>query len=109
MVRLIYNIIGGRARKRPRKIMSAIKCTIQIIAIVVFAHVLPVHAQNDSNYVDEELAAASRSVNEGHVKEGYDRLVALLRQIDPTNDKDNYWRISATLVEFLFEIEDHPQ
>ena len=73
-----------------------------------FAHILPAQAKIDSNFVTSELRAASRSINEGHVKQGCDRLAALLRQIDPNLDKDDYWRTSATLVEYLTDIEDHP-
>ena len=89
--------------------MAAFKNTLRIIVVLAFAHILPAQAEIDSHYVDEQLIAAGKSVNEGHVKAGYDRLAALLRQTDPTKDKDTYWRISATLVEFLSQIEDHPQ
>ena len=87
--------------------MAALKNTLRIIVFLAFA-LLPAQAEIDSHHVDEELIAAGKSVNEGHVKAGYERLLALLRQIDPAKDKD-YWRISATLVEFLSQIEDHPQ
>ena len=87
--------------------MAALKNTLRIIVFLAFA-LLPAQAEIDSHHVDEELIAAGKSVNEGHVKAGYERLLALLRQIDPAKDKD-YWRVSATLVEFLSQIEDHPQ
>jgi hypothetical protein len=87
----------------------ALKSALRLILIFAFAHVLPVPAQIDYKYVSDELVAAGQSVNGGHVKDGYDRIVTLLRQIDPTSDKENYWRVSATLVEFLAQIEDYAQ
>jgi CHAT domain len=89
--------------------VAALKSALRIILMLAFAHVLPAQAEVDSHYVDAELIAAGKSVNEGHVKAGCDRIVALLRQIDPAKDKDTYWRISVTLVEFLSQIEDHDQ
>jgi len=87
----------------------ALKHALRLILIFAFAHVLPVQAQIDSKFVTDELAAAGKSLIEGHVKEGNSRIVALLRQIDPTKDAENYWRVSTTLVEFLSQIEDHAQ
>jgi hypothetical protein len=105
MVRSIYDLDGRRARDRLRAFKPRLRYFLQLIAMFMFAYVLPVRAQIDSSYVDAELATASRFVNEGHVKEGKDRLVVLLGQIDATKDKDkdkdNYWRVGATLVEFL--------
>jgi CHAT domain-containing protein len=87
----------------------ALKNALRIILVFAFAHVLPVQAQIDSKVVSDELTAAGKSLAEGHVKEGNNRIVALLRQIDPTKDAENYWRASTTLVEFLSQIEDHAQ
>jgi hypothetical protein len=65
------------------------------------------HAATDATHINDELAAASRSILGGHVKDGFDRLVSLLRQLDPAWDKDAYWRVSTTLVEGLSQVEDH--
>lgn len=89
------------------KSVTAFKSTLQIIILAAFAHITPAQAQIDSRLINDDLAAASRSINEGHVKEGCGRLIALLNHVDPVNDGDNYWRVSATLVEFLSQIEDH--
>jgi hypothetical protein len=86
-----------------------LKNALPIILLIAFAGVLPAQADIDSHYLDAQLTVASKSVNEGHVKAGYDQLVALLNQIDPTKDRESYWRVSATLVEFLSQIEDHPR
>jgi hypothetical protein len=82
---------------------------LRVAILLAFAHILPAHAQVDTNFVNRELSVASRSVNEGHIKEGYDRSMALLRQIDPIKDKDNYWRTSTSLIELLNQIEDQAQ
>jgi hypothetical protein len=89
--------------------VNTLKITLKVIVLLAFTNVLPAQAQINPNFLNDELSAASRSISEGHVKQGRDRLVTLLRQIDPAKDKDSYWRTSATLVEFLSQIEDHPQ
>jgi hypothetical protein len=82
---------------------------IQMIAVLAFALVLPAQAKVDSHYADEELATADRLVSEGHVKEGLDRLGVLMRQSDPWEDKDIYWRASTALAEFLGQVENYSQ
>jgi CHAT domain-containing protein len=102
-------LLEERAPNPTRLSMAALKNALRIIVVLAFAHILPAQAEIDSHYVDEELIAAGKSVNDGHVKAGLDRLAALLRQIDPLKDQNDYFRISATLIEFLSEIEDHAQ
>jgi CHAT domain-containing protein len=89
--------------------VAALKSALRIIVVLLFAHMSPAQAEIDSHYADEELSAAGKSINEGQVNAGFDRLVTLLRQIDPTEDKNSYFRITATLLEFLSQIEDYPQ
>ena len=63
--------------------MVALKNALRLILVFAFAHVLPVQAQIDSKFVSDELSATRKSLTEGHVKDGYNRIVALLRQIAP--------------------------
>jgi hypothetical protein len=67
------------------------------------------HAQTDSASVDEQLAVANRSIIDGHVKDGVNRLELLLGQLDPTRDRDAYWRTAATLIEWLSQTENHAE
>jgi hypothetical protein len=60
-----------------------------------------------SRNVDQEVAVAARSVKEGRVNEGLERLASLLSEIDSSKDKDAYWRASTALVEFLSQTEQH--
>jgi hypothetical protein len=89
--------------------MAALRSAIRILVLLVIAHIVPVQAESDSKHVNEELTAAARSINEGHVKEGFERLIALSREIDPAKSRDDYWRTVATLVEFFSQLEDHAQ
>jgi hypothetical protein len=61
----------------------------------------------DQNHLNDELNGATRSVLEGRVQAGLDRLTSLLGQIDPTKDRDAYCRTGATLVEYLTQTENH--
>src|SRR5258708_4516466 len=65
------------------------------------------HADIDAARVEAEVTAANRTIIGGHVKDGLDRLVSLLKLIDPAKDKDSYWRVAGTLIEFLSQVEDH--
>jgi len=76
-----------------------------VLAAALFA--AAAQADTDTVRVEAELNAANRTINDGHVKNGLDHLVSLLKQIDPTKDKDAYWRVSTTIVEFLSQVEDH--
>ena len=73
-----------------------------VLAASLFAAVA--QADTDAALVEAELTAANHTINEGHVKDGLERLVSLLRQIDPAKDKDAYWRVSTTVVEFLSQV-----
>jgi CHAT domain-containing protein len=63
-------------------------------------------ADTDAAKVRGELTAANQSINEGHVKDGLDRLMSLLKQLDPTKDKDAYWLVSTAIIEYLSQLED---
>ena len=88
--------------------MTALRNALQLIIFLVFAaQAIPAQALMNSTQANEELSAATKSVNEGHVRDAYARLSSLLQQIDPINDKDTYWRVGASLVEYLTQTEDH--
>jgi CHAT domain-containing protein len=83
------------------------KSILAIIAVLTAVVPLAASAQLDSSHVDRELASANHSLNEGHVKDAVEQIVKLLREIDPTTDKDAYWRTSASLIELLSQTENH--
>ena len=80
---------------------------LQIAVIIATTLVTPAGAQVDARNVDQVLATAGRSVAEGRVKEGIDRLAALFLKIDPAKDPGLYWRTGAALVEILSRTENH--
>ena len=80
-----------------------------ILIALFFAHALPARAQAAAISVDEHLTAASRSIIDGHVKDGLEGLKTLLGQIDPARDRDAYWRIATTLIEFLNQTENYAE
>src|SRR5690242_4716379 len=84
-----------------------LRYTLHLVAVLTTALIGPALAQLDSNKVDGELSAAARSVFEGRVNEGLDRLTAQLPEIDSSKDKHAYWRASTALVEFLSQTEQH--
>jgi hypothetical protein len=86
---------------------AMLRYTLQFLSILVALLVTAARADTDSTHIQEGLTAASRTVIEGHVKDGLDRLESMLSQVDPTKDKDAYWQISTTLAEFLSQIENH--
>jgi hypothetical protein len=83
------------------------KYTLSVVAVVTSMLSGSVSAQVDSRKVDEEISVAARAVYGGRVKEGLDRLNALLGQLDSSTDKDAYWRASTGLVELLSQTEQH--
>src|SRR5271169_2821964 len=91
-------------RKLPRAILLA-----SFLPVLLFAHIVSARAQFDFISVDERLASASRSIIDGHVKDGFDRLESLLGQLDPVRDRDAYWRTATTLIEFLSQTENHTE
>jgi hypothetical protein len=81
---------------------------IKLWAVGVAAlFVTAAQADTDAARLETEVTAANRAINDGHVRDGLDRLRSLQRQIDPTKDKDAYWRVSTNIVEFLSQLEDH--
>jgi CHAT domain-containing protein len=82
---------------------SLIKLVIVLTAVLLAT---AAKADTDAARIETELMAANRTINAGHVKDGLDHLVSLLKQIDPAKDKDAYWRVSTAIVEFLSQIED---
>jgi CHAT domain-containing protein len=64
-------------------------------------------ADTDAAHVQADLTTANHSILDGHVRDGLDRLVALLKQIDPAKEKDAYWQVSTTLLEYLNQLEDY--
>jgi CHAT domain-containing protein len=80
-----------------------------LVGLFVSVQVCTAHAQTDSASVDEQLAVANRSIIDGHVKDGVNRLELLLGQLDPTRDRDAYWRTAATLIEWLSQTENHAE
>jgi CHAT domain-containing protein len=76
-----------------------------VFAISLFA--AAALADTDATKIQAEATAASRSINEGHVKDGLGRLISMLKQLDPAKDKDAYWLVSTTVIEFLSQFEDH--
>jgi len=77
------------------------------LCVVLAGSLLTAPSLADAARVDTEMTAANRAIIGGHVKDGLDRLLSLLRQLDPAKDKDAYWRVSTTIVEFLSQVEDH--
>src|SRR5690349_10533292 len=84
-----------------------LRFTLHLVAVLTTALLGPALAQPSSHNIDEQLSAAARSVLEGRVNEGLDRLTALLPEIDSSKDKHAYWRASTSLVEFLSQTEQH--
>jgi hypothetical protein len=66
----------------------------------------PAAAQTTLKTYDGQLAAANRSIQEGHVKDGVAILGNLLWDINPTKDRDAYWKASASLIEALNQLGD---
>lgn len=80
-----------------------------LVGLFVSVQACTAEAQTDSPSVDTQLAAANRSIIDGHVKDGLSRLELLLSQIDPTRDRDAYWRTAANLIEWLSQTENHSE
>jgi hypothetical protein len=78
-----------------------------LISTIVVAFVMPARAQVDPSRINQELAASNQSVIEGHIQKAVEGLRNLLSGIDPTKDKDAYWRTSSLLIEILSETENH--
>ena len=75
--------------------------------LVMSALVLSAHAQENFAIYEKEYLAAKQSLLEGHVKDGIDRMAALVQKVDPATEPNTYWLLSANLAEFLHH-ELHP-
>jgi hypothetical protein len=84
-----------------------LRYALPLIAALTFVFSTPTQAKLDIDHVNHELASANTAVNQGHVKEGIESLTNLLRSIDPSEEKDAYWRTSTLLIELLSQVEDH--
>src|SRR5262245_9119980 len=82
-------------------------CWLQVATLIATVLAVPARAQLAHHIVDQELAAANRSVVQGRVQEALDRLGALAGKIDRQKDKDAYWRTSAATVEILSRVESY--
>jgi CHAT domain-containing protein len=83
------------------------RCAVSIIAVLTLFSTTPAQAKLDADHINQELASANKAVGEGHVKDGIEALTKLIRSIDPAEDKDAYWKTSATLIELLSLTENH--
>src|SRR4051812_18538805 len=77
------------------------------IAALALVLCTPAQAQFDSNYINQEVASAGLSINQGRIAEGAEKLTELLQRIDPVKEKDAYWNASSVLVEAMSQIENH--
>jgi hypothetical protein len=102
-----YGALSSLLRASSRIVLKHRKTIL--IVLVLLAHEVPAGAQADSNSVDERLVAASRLIVDGKVKDGLDRMVMLMGQIDPVQERDAYWRTATTLIEFLSQVENHTE
>src|SRR6476620_4581682 len=84
-----------------------IRYALPLIVVLVFVLSTPTQAKLDAEHFNQELAAANRAVTEGQFKDGIEALTKLLRSIDPEEEKDAYWKTSATLIELLSQTENH--
>ena len=82
--------------------------TLATIAATLAALILPAQAQFDSDHFAQELANANGLLNGGHVTDGVKLLQNLRHEIDPTKNKEAYWRASILLTEYLSQTENHP-
>ena len=84
-----------------------LRYALPLIVVLAFVFSAPTQAKLDAEHFDQPLAAANRAATEGHVKDGIEALTKLLRSIDPEEEKDAYWKTSATLIELLSQTENH--
>jgi hypothetical protein len=87
--------------------MKLIRGLFGIVIVGLISILTPVRAQVDPTYMRTEFEGAKKSIFEGRVKDGTNRLSTLLGKVDPKPIQATI--ISDALADILHQIEDYPE
>jgi hypothetical protein len=76
------------------------------IAVILIIQAGGLASAEQRRNADEEIKATWASVFDGHLNDAIARAAKLLRETDPDQDEEIYWRAGSTLVEIFQELEN---